>query len=146
VAREHAFEYERVNNSYYGIVRNGEERMMVHDKPDQATMDRSHKEVFDIGKSLGRDVDYHSKPYYLPDGPHEKRFDNSLDFDKSCQISFNQRPTCITDFKKQSNRNEDSVIKGGQVGIDLKPRCSVVYDGATDKDLITPKLTNGILQ
>ncbi len=40
--KEHAFEFERINNSYFGLVRNGEDRLMIHDKADQSTKDRNH--------------------------------------------------------------------------------------------------------
>ena len=73
------------------------------------------------------------KPNGEPDGPHENRFAQADTFDKSFWLSKNPKVTLVPHFGKQINRRVDSVIKGGDVAIDIESRTHNIYDNAAVK-------------
>ena len=100
---DHAFEYERICNSYYGLVKEGDSMRLIHDDAEFSLKDRAHKSSLNFSRHVARERDFYPKPYGIPDGPHDERFNKDDNFDKSFKLSRN-RAINILKFEKQIER------------------------------------------
>lgn len=128
-AYTNSLDYNRIENSYFSVVKDPIGQELVHDDADFALKDRSHKPTFMISRSQARDKVYYPRTVGVPDGPHDNRFDRADTFDKSFKLTMNPRHKSIPNFHKQMKRDENSVLKGGQM-VDIRDRNEAVYEKA----------------
>ena len=141
---DHSFDNDRVYNSYYSFVRDKDNLQLIHDKTEPTP--EPHKPSFNIKKSTGRDKTHYPTNKGKPDGPHENRFSRPDFFDKSERLSQNPSPQKLPNFEKQTGRDPSSVIKGGNMLMDLQGRSYSDYDGAWKKpDFSMKKLSTCII-
>lgn len=96
-----------------------------------------------LRKNTGRTLKSHFE--HTKEGPHENRFALDDDFDKSMRLTRNPNKMHTLEFKRQVERRQDSVLKAGDVTIDLAGRTDSTYDGVERKAHFTmPRLDKGV--
>ena len=95
--------------------------------------------MIDFQKTQGRS----GVSWQKTEGPHEQRFNLDDSFDRSMYLTLNPNRMHSLEFKRQTHRRQDSILKAGNVTIDLKGRTENYHDG--DVQLTMPRLEIGVL-
>ncbi len=126
------FDYDRVNNSYYSLVRGETTQQLIHDEVDRADLQPTQKSVPVFAKTATREQFYPRSTGYS-----ETRFLLTDKTIKTKVLSQNHRVKLLVPFNKQTQRPSDFIEKGGNASVDLASRSKQVMYDIYHKDKFT---------